>query len=80
MFEWKKLGKIFDPRKYADRPWLKEFAQGPATLQFDDFVRVFFSCRPAPDANGIYVSNSAWVDFHKNDIRKILRVSESPVL
>ena len=80
MFEWEKLGKIFDPRAYADRPWLKEFAQGPATLHFDDFVRVFFSCRPAPDMNGSYVSNSAWVDFDKNDIRKILRVSESPVL
>ena len=80
MFEWEKLGKIFDPREYAGRSWLKEFAQGPATLHFDDFVRVFFSCRPAPDTNGSYVSNSAWVDFDKNDIRKILRVSESPVL
>ena len=32
------------------RNWLKEFAQGPATLVFDDFVRVYFSCRPKADA------------------------------
>lgn len=80
MFNWEKIGKIFDPRDYPGRPWLKEFAQGPATLEFDDFVRVFFSCRPAPDANGSYVSNSAWLDLDKKDIRRILRVSDSPVL
>ena len=34
----------------AGRPWLAEFAQAPATLVFDDFVRVYFSCRPPPDA------------------------------
>ncbi len=32
--------------------WLKEFAQAPATLVFDDFVRVYFSCRPPADENG----------------------------
>ena len=74
------MGKIFDPADYVDRPWLREFAQGPASLVFDDFVRVYFSCRPAPDKSGAYVSNSAWVDLDRRDIRTILRVAEIPVL
>ncbi len=79
-FHWDKLGKVFDPSIYPDRPWLKEFAQGPATLVFDDFVRVYFSCRPEPDCDGRYVSNSAWVDLDRRDLMKILRVSQSPVI
>jgi predicted GH43/DUF377 family glycosyl hydrolase len=80
MFNWHKLGKIFDPTVYPDRSWLKEFAQGPASLVFENFVRIYFSCRPAPDANGAYVSNSAWVDLDRRDLRKILRVADTPVL
>ena len=80
MFNWHKLGKIFDPTAYPDRSWLKEFAQGPASLVFENFVRIYFSCRPAPDANGAYVSNSAWVDLDRRDLRKILRVADTPVL
>lgn len=80
MFNWHKLGKVFDPTAYRDRSWLKEFAQGPASLVFDDFVRVFFSCRPTPDDDGAYVSNSAWVDLDRQDLRRIIRVAESPVL
>jgi len=80
MFNWHKLGKIFDPTAYPDHSWLKEFAQGPASLVFENFVRIYFSCRPAPDANGAYVSNSAWVDLDRRDLRKILRVADTPVL
>ena len=54
-FKWEKLGKVFDPGTVKDRPWLQEFAQAPATLVFDDFVRVYFSCRPPADAAGQYV-------------------------
>lgn len=80
MFNWKKLGKIFDPSKVRDRPWLKEFAQAPATLVFEDFVRVYFSCRPPADEQGQYVSYSAFVDLDRKDLSKILRVSEQPIL
>jgi hypothetical protein len=31
------------------RSWLKEFAQAAATLDCDDFVRVYFSCRDRAD-------------------------------
>lgn len=80
MFQWKKLGNIFDPRQVEGRAWLHEFAQGPSTLVFPDFVRVYFSCRPAPDALGRYVSYSAYVDFDRNNLFNPLRVAKEPIL
>jgi predicted GH43/DUF377 family glycosyl hydrolase len=80
MFNWKKLGKVFTPQEVSGRPWLKEFAQAPATLIMDDVVRVYFSCRPAADENGQYVSYSAWVDLERSDLFNIRQVAEDPIL
>lgn len=80
MFRWTKLGKVFTPQEVAGRSWLKEFAQAPATLMFADFVRVYFSCRPSADANGQYVSYSAYVDLDRADLFRVLRVAEQPIL
>ena len=81
MFRWKKLGKVFSPQDWGDtRPWLKEFAQAPATLVFDDFVRVYFSCRPPRDANGQYASYTAYVDLDRSDLTKVRSVADQPVL
>jgi hypothetical protein len=80
MFRWKKLGKVFTPQEVDGRSWLKEFAQAPATLMFADFVRVYFSCRPNADANGQYVSYSAYVDLDRADLFNVLRVAEQPIL
>lgn len=80
MFHWKKLGKVFTPQEVGGRPWLQEFAQAPAALVCDDHVRIYFSCRPPVDANGQYVSYSAWVDLDRADLTRVLRVSEQPIL
>lgn len=80
MFRWNKLGKIFTPQEVDGRPWLKEFAQAPSALVFDDFVRIYFSCRPPADENGQYVSYSAYVDLDRKDLLKIRNVAESPIL
>jgi sucrose-6-phosphate hydrolase SacC (GH32 family) len=80
MFHWKKLGKVFTPQEVHDRPWLQEFAQAPATLVFDDHVRVYFSCRPPADAQGAYVSYSAWVDLDRQDLFKVRRIADQPIL
>ena len=74
------MGRVFDPSAVKDRPWLKEFAQAPATLIFDDFVRVYFSCRPPADENGQYVSYSAYVDLNRKNLLEIIAVSETPIL
>ena len=39
MFRWIKLGRVFDPTTIRGVPWLTEFAQAPATLLFERFVR-----------------------------------------
>lgn len=80
MFTWKKLGRVFSPQEVPGRGWLKEFAQAPASVVFDDFVRMYFSCRPSADANGQYISYSAFVDLDRADLRKVRRVSEQPIL
>ena len=78
--KWKKLGKVFTPQEIKGRPWLKDFAQAPSTLIFDDFIRVYFSCRPNPDKNGKFVSYSAFVDLDKDDLFNIINVSKKPVM
>ncbi len=80
MFTWQKVAHVFNPVEIKNRPWLKEFAQAPATLIFDDFVRVYFSCRPPADANGQYVSYSAYVDLNRKNLTEIIAVSEEPIL
>jgi hypothetical protein len=80
MFTWKKLGKVFTPQNVEGRSWLKEFAQAPATLVFDDFVRVYFSCRPQADENGQYVSYSAYVDLDRANLCMVRGVAERPIL
>jgi hypothetical protein len=80
MFHWKKIGKVFTPQEVTGRPWLKEFAQAPATLVFDDFLRVYFSCRPLADAHGKYVSYSAWVDLDRQDLFKVRDIATQPIL
>jgi hypothetical protein len=80
-FHWRKLGQLFDPSAITPRPdWIHEFAQAPATLVFDNFVRVYFSCRPKPDAKGQYVSRSAFVDLNRANLVEILKLSDSPIL
>jgi hypothetical protein len=79
-FVWRKLGKVFTPQAVEGRPWLREFAQAPATLLFDDFVRVYFSCRPPADGSGQYVSHSAYVDLDRADLFKVRQVAEQPIL
>ncbi len=80
MFKWEKMGRVFKPTEVKDRSWLKEFAQAPAVLVFDDFVRVYFSCRPSADENGQYVSYSAYVDLNRENLLEIKKISETPIL
>jgi predicted GH43/DUF377 family glycosyl hydrolase len=79
-FQWKKMGLVFQPKLITNRPWLQEFAQAPCTLLFDDFVRVYFSCRPPADENGQYVSYSSYVDFDRKNLFHIRDVAEQPIL
>jgi predicted GH43/DUF377 family glycosyl hydrolase len=80
MFKWKKLGRVFDPTKVENVSWLQEFAQAPSVLVFDDFIRVYFSCRPPRDEKGKYVSHSAYLDLNRSNLFEILNIAEKPIL
>jgi len=79
-FYWKKLGKVFDPTEHSSESWIQEFAQAPCVVIHDDFVRVYFSCRPLPDPDGMYRSHSAYLDLNRNDLTQVLRVGDQPIL
>nr|WP_315485070.1 hypothetical protein [uncultured Undibacterium sp.] len=80
-FEWKKLGLIFDPLDFADRPeWMAAFAQAPNAVLFDDFVRVYFCCRPAPDERQQFVSYCAYVDLSKDGKFRVINVATDPIM
>ena len=80
MFNWKKLGRIFNPQEIQNRRWLREFAQAPSVLIFDKFIRVYFSCRPRPDKNGQYVSYSAFLDLNRTNLFEIINIANEPIL
>ena len=79
-FVWNKKGCVFDPQFNETPEWMQQFAQAPATIEYDDFLRVYFSCRPLPNLNGQYVSYSGFIDLDKNDLFNIKRISEKPIL
>ena len=79
--KWKKLGVIFNPASVSDRPsWMQNFAQAPNAIVFDDFVRVYFCCRPLPDEHGQFVSYCAFVDLDRRNLRRIVGMAKRPVL
>jgi predicted GH43/DUF377 family glycosyl hydrolase len=80
VFIWRKRGKLFDPTSIAHADWMVGFAQGPATLVLDNIVRVYFSCRPEPDARNQYVSYAAYVDLDRDDLSRVVSISARPIL
>lgn len=80
MFHWEKQGLVFDPKNHSTPAWMHGFAQAPSVVIFDNFVRIYFSCRPIPDANGQYVSYSSYIDVSRNNLKQILRISDQPIL
>jgi len=59
---------------------MSAFAQAPAALVHDDLVRVYFSCRPEPDAHGQHVSRAAYVDLDRRDLTRVVRIASQPLL
>jgi hypothetical protein len=79
MFTWNKLGRVFNPTEVEGRSWLREFAQAPSVLIFDEFIRVYFSCRPLADENGQYRSYSAYIDLDRKNLFECITISKKPI-
>lgn len=80
MFKWKKLGKLFDPGERQDGLWMHEFAQSPSVVVYEDHVRVYFSSRPKPGADRMYLSYLAYIDLDRQNLLNVVNVCNSPVL
>ena len=80
MFMWKKYGRVFDPRDYQDSTWLYEYAQTPNTLEFENYIRVYFTTRLKPDDSGRLKSVLGYADLDKNDLCNVLAISKEPIL
>jgi predicted GH43/DUF377 family glycosyl hydrolase len=80
MFKWLKMGKLFDPKDLQGESWMQAFAQSPSVLVCDAHVRIYFTSRPAPTADGQYRSFLTYLDVDKNDLLKILRICQTPIL
>jgi len=74
-----KLGQIFDPAEHALPLGCQAFAQSPQTLEFDDFVRVYFSTRAKDPDGHMFRSHIAFADMAK-DFSNTLRVNTAPVV
>ena len=77
--KWRKLGRIFDPRKFKLANDCFEYAQAPQALVFENYVRIYFSTRKKDPVNGKYLSHISFVDMDKN-LEKILNVSSHSVI
>jgi hypothetical protein len=78
MFNWTKIGPIFNPSQY---PWDRDFigfAQSPQTLVFPDHIRIYFATR-LKDTVGKFVSHIRYVNFSK-DFKTVLNWSRHDVL
>lgn len=80
MFKWEKLGKIFDPRDQKKESWMKEFAQSPSVLIYENYVRVYFCSRPSPTPDGLYLSFLSYVDLDINNLLSIVNICHKPIL
>lgn len=74
------MGLVFNPAEISGLNWLSEFAQAPCVLQFPDFIRVYFSCRPPADDMGRYVSYSAFVDLSRKNLFERVNLAQNPIL
>ena len=81
MFEWKKLGKVFDPAEHKTEPWMHEYAQLPFPMILDEeILRIFFATRPQKGSDLQYVSRSGYIDVLRRDFTKIVNISSKPIL
>lgn len=76
--KWKKLGQIFDPTKHELITKLNIYAQSPQLLEFDDYVRIYFSTRVS-DKENKFLSHVGFVEIDKN-LKKIISTNKKEII
>jgi predicted GH43/DUF377 family glycosyl hydrolase len=77
-FNWKKKGLLFSPN--GNKVWMKEYAQVPVPVIIGNIYRIFFTTRHYPNADKMPISNIAYIDIDRKEPRKVLTISNEPVL
>lgn len=78
MLVWEKKGRIFDPTGRAE--WMQSHAQIPYVLTLGDRLRIYFTCRPDPEATAGTTALTGFADFEKNEPFKLIEIAENPVI
>ena len=73
-----KGGRIFNPDKHYD--WMHSYGSPVTTVEFDTFIRIYFSTRGKVDSNGNFQSYIAFIDCDKHDPEKVLYIHDKPLL
>lgn len=75
--KWIKKGLII--KANGQREWMNSHIQNPYAVLMGDKIRIYFTTRPAP-SNGLFKSVTAYLDLDKNDLAKVINISEEPIL
>jgi hypothetical protein len=75
---WEKKGRIFVPDGRYE--WMQSYGQCPTVLVLPDRLRIYFSCRPRPDASGRYAAVTTFLDVARDDPSRVLAVHDRPIL
>lgn len=75
---WVRKGKIFSPT--GNYPWMNSYASQVCAMEFDDFIRIYFTTRSELDINGNYEARITFLDCEKKNPQKILYVHDKPLL
>ena len=65
---WEKKGLIIAAD--GQREWMSSHIQNPFAVEFDSFVRVYFTTRPKP-VDGQYKSVTAFMDLDRSEERRV---------
>jgi predicted GH43/DUF377 family glycosyl hydrolase len=77
MFKWNKKGLIFSPN--GSHSWMHTHAQCPFPVDFGDFIRIYFATREEYK-NNMCRAFGGFVDVDRNNLQKILRISNQPLM
>jgi hypothetical protein len=75
---WKKKGRIFCPEGNSE--WLSCYAAQVSSIEFMDFIRVYFTTRSKLNDQGYFETRITFLDCDKNDPSKILYIHDKPLL
>ena len=75
---WIKKKQIFSPNK--NFTWMHSYASQVGSIEFNDFIRIYFTTRSELDCDKNYQTKITFLDCDKNDPTKILYLHDKPLL